>query len=115
MIISRKVFVTALKFWINKSGWWLEEANLAQISLNLTDHDVTPIHLAYEEALKDARELNVALMGSEIVGLLPLRAVLQAADYYIARDNLMILEEEHKVRLAIDRLGFSALHPFDPK
>lgn len=96
-------------------GWWLEEANMAQISLNLTDHDVTPIHVAYEEALKDSKEINVGIVGSEIVGLLPLRALLQAADYYISRDGLMMLEEEHKVRLAIDRLGLSALHPFHPK
>ena len=88
---------------------------MAQISLNLTDYDVTPIHVAYEEALKDSKELNVAIMGSEMVGLVPLRALLQAADFYIKRDNLMILQEEDKVRLAIDRLGLSALHPFHPK
>lgn len=96
-------------------GWWLDEARMAQISLNLTDHDVTPIHVAYEEACKDARELNVGIVGSEIVGLVPLRAILQAADYYVEKESLMILEEEMKVRLAIDRLGLSALHHFDPK
>ena len=48
-------------------GWWLEEANIAQISLNLTDMDVTPMHVAYEEAKKDAEELKVAVTGSELV------------------------------------------------
>ncbi|KZS20086.1 Formimidoyltransferase-cyclodeaminase [Daphnia magna] len=96
-------------------GWWLEEAQMAQISLNLTDHDVTPIHAAYEEARNDAHQLNVAIMGSEIVGLVPLKAILQAADYYIEKEKLMLLEEEQKVRLAIDRLGLGALHPFHPK
>lgn len=96
-------------------GWWLDEAKMAQISLNLTDHDVTPIHTAYEEARRDAQQLNVAITGSEIVGLVPLKAILQAADFYVQRENLMILEEEQRVRLAIDRLGLGALHPFDPK
>jgi glutamate formiminotransferase/formiminotetrahydrofolate cyclodeaminase len=58
-------------------GWWLEEANMAQVSLNLTDHDVTPIHLAYEEVCKDAAALSLPVVGSEIVGLVPLRALLQ--------------------------------------
>ena len=96
-------------------GWWLDEAQIAQISLNLTDHDVTPIHSAYEEARKDAQQLNVAITGSEIVGLVPLKAILQAADYYVRTEKLLVLEEEQRVRLAIDRLGLSALHPFNPK
>ena len=48
-------------------GWWLEEANIAQISLNMTDMDVTPMHVAYEEAKKDAKDLKVAVTGSELV------------------------------------------------
>lgn len=50
---------------------------MAQVSLNLTDHDVTPIHLAYEEVCKDAAALRLPVVGSEIVGLVPLRALLQ--------------------------------------
>ena len=49
------------------SGYWMEEANIAQISLNMTDMDVTPMHLAYEEAKKDAQDLKVAVTGSELV------------------------------------------------
>jgi glutamate formiminotransferase/formiminotetrahydrofolate cyclodeaminase len=58
-------------------GWWLEEANIAQVSINLTDHDVTPIHVAYEEVCKDAAALNLPVVGSEIVGMVPLAAILQ--------------------------------------
>jgi glutamate formiminotransferase len=58
-------------------GWWLEEANIAQVSLNITDHDVTPIHVAYEEVCKDAAALSLPVVGSEIVGLVPLKALLQ--------------------------------------
>ena len=57
-------------------GWWLAESNIAQISLNLTDMDLTPMHLAFEEAKKDAKELNIPVTGSEVVGLVPLKALL---------------------------------------
>lgn len=96
-------------------GWYLEEQQLAQISVNLTDYDVTPMHVVYEEAKKDAAELRLGVMGSEAVGLVPLGALLQAAEYYIQKEELFILEEEQKVQLAINRLGLSTLSPFNPK
>jgi glutamate formiminotransferase/formiminotetrahydrofolate cyclodeaminase len=61
-------------------GWWLEEAGIAQVSVNLTDHDVSPIHVVYEEVCKDAAALNVPVVGSEIVGLVPLVTLLQVCD-----------------------------------
>ncbi|XP_019636187.1 PREDICTED: formimidoyltransferase-cyclodeaminase-like [Branchiostoma belcheri] len=96
-------------------GWWLEEANMAQISMNLTDFDVTPLHTAYEEACKDAKELNLPVVGSQIVGLVPLQAIMLAAEFYMQKDNLFLVEEDQKVRLAIDRLGLNSLGPFNPK
>ncbi|CAL4066962.1 unnamed protein product, partial [Meganyctiphanes norvegica] len=96
-------------------GWYLQEQNIAQVSINLTDFDVTPIHVAYEECKKDAEEINLAVTGSEVVGLVPLASMLQAADYYIQKENLFILDEEQKVHLAINRLGLSTISPFDPK
>jgi glutamate formiminotransferase/formiminotetrahydrofolate cyclodeaminase len=96
-------------------GWWLAEANIAQISLNLTDMDVTPMHVAYEEAKKDAAAMGVAVTGSEVVGLIPLAALLEAAEYYMKAEGLMILEEDQKIHLAINRLGLSTLAPFKPK
>ncbi|GAB6023203.1 hypothetical protein CHUAL_008023 [Chamberlinius hualienensis] len=95
-------------------GWWLEEHNIAQVSMNLTDFDVTPIHVAFEEAKKEAEKLNVAVAGSEIVGLVPLRALLQAAEFYIAKENLFVLEEDQKIHLAASRLGLNAFGTFDP-
>jgi len=96
-------------------GWWLDESNIAQISLNLTDMDVTPMHVAYEEAKKDAEQLKVAVTGSELVGLVPLSAMLDAAEFYIEKEGLMVLDEDQKVHLAINRLGLSTLSPFNPK
>lgn len=96
-------------------GWWLDEYNIAQISLNLTDMDVTPFHLAFEECKKDAEECNLSVCGSQIVGLVPLKAILDAAEFYIKRDNLFIEEEDQRVRLVVDRLGLSSLQQFVPE
>lgn len=96
-------------------GWWLKERNIAQISLNLTDTDVTPMHVAYEEARKDAAALGVAVTGSELVGLVPLASLIAAADFYMEQEGLMVLEEDQKVHLAINRLGLSTLSPFKPE
>ena len=77
--------------------------------------DETPMHVAYEEAKKDAEELSLPVTGSEVVGLVPLKAMLDAADYYIAKENLFVLEEDQKVHLAINRLGLATISPFNPK
>ena len=69
--------------------------------MNLVDFKTTNIHLAYEECLKDAQELKVALCGSQVVGLVPLESFLMAADYYIQKEGLLILEEAQKVKLVI--------------
>lgn len=96
-------------------GWYLEEANIAQVSVNITDFEVTPIHVVYEEVLKEAAELNLAVVGSQVVGLIPLRAVMQAADFYMEQSNLFLLEEDQKLRLVINKLGLNSLGPFSPK
>ncbi len=96
-------------------GWYLDEFNIAQISMNLDNYKITPLHVVFEEIKKDARGLNVGIAGSEIVGLVPLEAILMAADYYIEKENLFIIDERNKVQLAIDRLGLSSVHPFKPE
>lgn len=96
-------------------GWELEEFDLAQVSMNLDNYRVTPIHEVFEAIRRDAASLNVGVAGSEIVGLVPLEAILMAADHYIEKENLFILDERRKVRLAIDRLGLSSIHPFRPE
>ncbi|XP_064419558.1 formimidoyltransferase-cyclodeaminase [Latimeria chalumnae] len=96
-------------------GWYLDEANLAQVSTNLLDFEVTPLHTVYEEVCKDAQEMDLPVVGSQIVGLIPLQAMLDAADFYIKKENLFILKEEHKIRLVISRLGMDSLAPFLPK
>lgn len=95
-------------------GWYVDEYDLAQVSMNLDDYRVTPPHIAFEECVKSARELKLAVAGSELVGLIPLEAMLMAAEYYIEREQLFILDERQKIRLVIERLGLSSVAPFDP-
>lgn len=93
-------------------GWEVEEYGLAQVSMNLDNYRITPIHAVYEAIRNDAAEMGVGVAGSEVVGLVPLEAILQAADYYIDSEGLFILDERQKIRLVVDRLGLSSIHPF---
>jgi glutamate formiminotransferase/formiminotetrahydrofolate cyclodeaminase len=95
-------------------GWYVEEYGLAQVSMNLDNFRVTPPHAAFEACAEEARELKLAVAGSEIVGLIPREALLMAADHYVEREGLFVVEERHKVRLAVERLGLSSISPFDP-
>uniref|UniRef100_A0A671YZ95 glutamate formimidoyltransferase n=1 Tax=Sparus aurata TaxID=8175 RepID=A0A671YZ95_SPAAU len=96
-------------------GWYLDEANLAQVSTNILDYELTPLHTVYQEICRNAEDLKLPVVGSQIVGLIPLRALLDSADFYINRDGLFIVEEEHKVRLVISKLGLDSLGAFNPK
>uniref|UniRef100_G3VL73 Formimidoyltransferase-cyclodeaminase n=1 Tax=Sarcophilus harrisii TaxID=9305 RepID=G3VL73_SARHA len=96
-------------------GWYLDEKNIAQVSTNLLDFEITALHTVYEETCKDAQELNLPVVGSQLVGLVPLKALLDAAEFYCKEESLFILEEEHKIRLVVNRLGLDSLAPFHPK
>nr|AFK11170.1 formimidoyltransferase-cyclodeaminase-like protein [Callorhinchus milii] len=96
-------------------GWYLEEEDIAQVSTNLMDFKVTGLHNVYEEIRRDAKELKMPVIGSQLVGLVPLAAMLHTAQYYITRDKLFILTEEQKLRLVVSRLGLNLLAPFNVK
>ncbi len=93
-------------------GVLLEKYNISQVSMNLTNYNVTPMHVAFEEAKKEALRLGVEVNGSEIVGLVPLEAMLQAGKFYT---NDKETDEKKLVKAAINNLGLSALHPFNPE
>lgn len=90
-------------------GVALEKYKMTQVSMNLTNYNITPIHLAFEEVKKEANRLGVEVTGSEIVGLVPLEALLLAGKYYSQSKNM---DEKSLVDLAIEKLGLSDLHPF---
>jgi glutamate formiminotransferase/formiminotetrahydrofolate cyclodeaminase len=96
-------------------GWYVDEYNMAQVSINLDNYKITPPHIAFEECVKDAKELNLAVCGSELVGLIPLEAILMAAEYYIQKENLFVIDEKQKVKLAVERLGLSSISQFFPE
>jgi glutamate formiminotransferase / formiminotetrahydrofolate cyclodeaminase len=95
-------------------GWFVDEYNLAQVSVNLTNYRVTPPHVLFEAVKAEAEKLNLGVAGSEIVGLIPLEATLMAADFYIQKENLFILEEDQKIRLVVERLGLNSVALFNP-
>ena len=96
-------------------GWFVDEYNMAQVTVNLTDFRVTPMHILYEEVKKEAEQLGVAVAGSEVVGLVPLEAMLAAADHYIQQENLFIYQEDQKIRLVVERLGLNSVARFVPE
>jgi glutamate formiminotransferase/formiminotetrahydrofolate cyclodeaminase len=100
-----------LKF-VKGMGVFLEKYNITQVSMNLTNYNVTPIHIAFEEVKKEAARLGVSIDGSEIVGLVPLEALLMAGNYY---SNGKHYDEKDLVKIAIDNLGLSSLNVFDPQ
>lgn len=100
---------------IKAIGWYVDEYNMAQVSINLDNYKITPPHVVFEECVKDAKELNLAAAGSELVGLIPLEAMLMAADYYINKENLFILDEKQKIRLVVERLGLNSVSRFIPE
>lgn len=96
-------------------GWWVDEYNMAQVSINLTNYKVTAPHEAFEECKRQAAEFKIAVAGSELVGLIPLEAMMLAADYYIEKENLFIYDEDQKIKLVIDRLGLNSVTDFKPE
>ncbi len=95
-------------------GWFVDEYNMAQVTVNLNNYRITPIHVLFEEVRKEAEKLRVGVAGSEIVGIVPLDSLTMAADYYMEKENLFIYEEDQKIRLAVDRLGLNSVSPFIP-
>ncbi|MBP8823168.1 MAG: glutamate formimidoyltransferase [Flavobacteriales bacterium] len=96
-------------------GWFIEEYGIAQVSLNLNDTDVTPLHVAFDEACKSAAARGIRVTGSELVGLVPKQALLDAADFFLLRQQRSLgIPEREKMLIAVKSLGLDDLAPFDP-
>ncbi|MDF1612419.1 glutamate formimidoyltransferase [Stygiobacter electus] len=93
-------------------GVTLEKYNITQVSMNLTNYNITPIHVAFEEVKKEANRLGIEVNGSEIVGLVPLQALLEAGKFYSSNKET---SESKLVEIAIENLGLSSLNPFIPE
>jgi glutamate formiminotransferase/formiminotetrahydrofolate cyclodeaminase len=97
-------------------GWYIEEYGIAQISINLNDISVTPIHIAFEEVCKKAIERGLRVTGSELVGLVPLDAMLQAGRYFLKKQQRSTgIPEKEIIKIAVKSLGLNDLKPFVPE
>jgi glutamate formiminotransferase/formiminotetrahydrofolate cyclodeaminase len=96
-------------------GWYIEEYGIAQISMNLTNIDVTPLHKAFDEVCDRANARGIRVTGSELVGLIPLKSMLDAGKYFLAKQQRSTgLSEAELVRIAIKSMGLDELSPFKP-
>ena len=97
-------------------GWYIEEYGIAQLSLNLTDINVTPTHVAFDEACEKANARGIRVTGSELVGLVPLKVMLDAADYFLNKQQRSSgISEGEKIKIAVKSLGLDDLAPFKPE
>lgn len=96
-------------------GWYIEEYGVAQISMNLTNIEVTPIHVAFDEVCSKAAERGIRVTGSELVGLIPLKAMLDAGKYFLRKQQRSTgVSEKELIKIAIKSMGLDELGPFNP-
>ncbi len=100
---------------LKATGWYIPEYQCAQISMNLTNYKVTPVHAVFDEVCRQAEERGVRVTGSELVGLVPKAAMVEAGRHYLrkAGDSAGVPERE-LIRIAVQSMGLSELTPFDP-
>ena len=97
-------------------GWFIEEYNIAQISMNLTNYKITSVHQAFDEVCRSAQSRGLRVTGSELVGLIPLSAMLDAGKHYLQKQNRSIgVSESELIHIAVKSLGLDELASFDPE
>ncbi|MGQ9621228.1 MAG: glutamate formimidoyltransferase [Bacteroidales bacterium] len=97
-------------------GWYIEEYGTAQISMNLTNLTVTPVHVAFEEVCRKAEARGVRVTGSELVGLIPLKAMLEAGKYFLRKQKRSAgVSDEELIKIAIKSMGMNEIHEFKPE
>jgi len=96
-------------------GWYIEEYGIAQISMNLTNYNITSVHQAFDEVCKSASKRGMRVTGSELVGLIPLQALLDAGKHYLKLQNRSVgVSEAELIQIAVKSMGLDELAPFDP-
>jgi glutamate formiminotransferase/formiminotetrahydrofolate cyclodeaminase len=104
-----------LKF-VKAIGWYIEEYGVAQISMNLTNIEVTPVHKAFDEVCTKAAERGMRVTGSELVGLIPLKSMLDAGKYFLLKQQRSVgVSEKELIKIAIKSMGLDELSPFKPE
>lgn len=97
-------------------GWYIEEYGIAQISYNLTNISITSMHVAFDETVKAAHKRGLRVTGSELIGLIPLQAMLDAGDYFLQKQERSLgIDDAEKIKIAVKSLGLDELKPFNPQ
>ena len=97
-------------------GWFIEEYGVAQLSMNLTNIRVTPLHVAFDEVCRAAQERGLRVTGSELVGLVPLQSLLEVGRYFLRKQKRSVgLSESELIKIAVRSLGLNELAPFKPE
>ncbi len=97
-------------------GWFIEEYGIAQVSMNVTDIKATPVHIAFDEVVSKAAARGIRVTGSEIVGLIPKKVLIEAGKYYLAKQQRSLgVSEEEIIKIAVKSMGLDDLKPFDPQ
>jgi len=97
-------------------GWFIEEYGIAQISINLTNINITPVHIAFDEVCRKADARGIRVTGSELVGLIPLKAMLDAGKYFLKKQKRSVgVSEKELIRIAVISMGLDELAPFKPE
>jgi glutamate formiminotransferase / formiminotetrahydrofolate cyclodeaminase len=113
---GEEVRVPGLLKGVKAIGWFIEEYGIAQISMNITDVSATPLHIAWEACAKSASERGMRATGSEMVGLVPLKVMLDAGRYFLKKQERSIgVSEEELIKIAVKSMGLDELGPFDPQ
>lgn len=97
-------------------GWYIPEYGIAQVSMNLTDINLTPVHIAFDECVKSAYNRGMRVTGSELIGLIPLQAMLDAGKYFLIKQNRSTgVSEAELIKIAAKSMGLDDLVPFEPE
>ncbi|MBO7233600.1 MAG: glutamate formimidoyltransferase [Paludibacteraceae bacterium] len=97
-------------------GWFIEEYGIAQVSMNITDMQTTPLHVAFDEVCRCAQNRGIRVTGTEVVGLMPKRALIDAAKYFLTKQNRSLgISESEMIKIAVKSLGLDDLKPFNPQ
>ena len=96
-------------------GWFIKEYGIAQISINLTDITATSVHQAFDEVCERARDRGIRVTGSELIGMIPLQAMLDAGKYFLLKQRRSVgIPDREIIKIAVKSLGLDELSPFDP-
>jgi glutamate formiminotransferase / formiminotetrahydrofolate cyclodeaminase len=97
-------------------GWFIKEYGIAQISMNLTNISITSVHEAFDEVCRKAEARGIRVTGSELVGLIPLKAMLDAGKYFLAKQQRSLgVDNDELIKIAIKSMGLDELKPFNPR